>query len=95
MERRAGDQATDENAPWNQRNPRQSAPAPLRLGVPARQTRDSGLRLNRPIMDVEKDPTFALVLSGGGARGAYEAGVIYYLRTRMPKEIAGSTLFKI
>lgn len=46
-------------------------------------------------MDVEKDPTFALVLSGGGARGAYEAGVIYYLRTRMPKEIAGSTLFKI
>jgi len=38
---------------------------------------------------------FALVLSGGGARGAYEAGVIYYVRTRLPKHIAGSTLFKI
>jgi NTE family protein len=39
--------------------------------------------------------TFALVLSGGGARGAYEAGVVYYVRTRMPKHIAGSTLFRI
>lgn len=30
----------------------------------------------------------ALVLSGGGARGAYEAGVIHYLRTGLPKEFA-------
>ncbi|MBI4366090.1 MAG: patatin-like phospholipase family protein [Deltaproteobacteria bacterium] len=29
-------------------------------------------------------PTYALVLSGGGARGAYEAGVIHYLRTMLP-----------
>jgi NTE family protein len=30
----------------------------------------------------------ALVLSGGGARGAYEAGVIHYIRTGLPKETA-------
>src|SRR5262245_35485710 len=30
----------------------------------------------------------ALVLSGGGARGAYEAGVIHYIRTGLPKEVA-------
>ncbi len=30
----------------------------------------------------------ALVLSGGGARGAYEAGVIHYIRTGLPKKIA-------
>jgi len=29
----------------------------------------------------------ALVLSGGGARGAYEAGVIHYLRTGLPKKL--------
>src|SRR4029453_1427393 len=36
----------------------------------------------------------ALVLSGGGARGAYEAGVLHYIRTGLPKEIA-STAFQI
>lgn len=35
------------------------------------------------------------MLSGGGARGAYEAGVINYLRRRMPPEIAQKPLFKI
>ncbi len=30
----------------------------------------------------------ALVLSAGGARGAYEAGVLYYLRTGLPKSVA-------
>lgn len=29
-------------------------------------------------------PKFGLVLSGGGARGAYEAGIIHYLRTMLP-----------
>ena len=38
---------------------------------------------------------FSLVLSGGGARGAYEAGVIYYIRTQLPREIRESTLFNI
>lgn len=46
-------------------------------------------------MPTQQSPLFALVLSGGGARGAYEAGVIYYLRTRLPKEIAQHPLFKI
>jgi len=29
-------------------------------------------------------PRLALVLSGGGARGAYEAGVLHYIRTMLP-----------
>lgn len=29
----------------------------------------------------------ALVLSGGGARGAYEAGVIHYIRTQLPSSV--------
>ncbi len=31
--------------------------------------------------------SLALVLSGGGARGAYEAGVIHYLRTMLPPSL--------
>lgn len=46
-------------------------------------------------MSDKEKPTFALILSGGGARGAYEAGIVYYIRTKLPKEIAESTLFKI
>jgi len=38
---------------------------------------------------------FALVLSGGGARGAYEAGVLYYLRTKLPRELATQRLFSV
>ncbi len=30
-------------------------------------------------------PKLALVLSGGGARGAYEAGIIHYIRTMLPE----------
>ena len=36
---------------------------------------------------VKEHPYTGLVLSGGGARGAYEAGVIQYLRTELPPEI--------
>lgn len=36
----------------------------------------------------------ALVLSGGGARGAYEAGVIHYLRTMLP-ESCRSRVFEV
>ncbi len=31
----------------------------------------------------------AIVLSGGGARGAYEAGILHYIRTMLPKKIRG------
>jgi NTE family protein len=37
----------------------------------------------------------ALVLSGGGVRGAYEAGVIHYLRTQIPEKHGGLKTFKI
>lgn len=36
----------------------------------------------------ERQPLYALVLAGGGARGAYEAGVIHYLRTQLPPKAA-------
>lgn len=37
----------------------------------------------------------ALVLSGGGARGAYEAGIIHYIRTQLPKHISQKRPFDI
>lgn len=37
----------------------------------------------------------ALVLAGGGARGAYEAGVIHYIRTQLPPEISRKRRFDI
>ncbi len=43
----------------------------------------------------ETGAKFALVLSGGGARGAYEAGVLDYIRSRLPAEIAAAPLFHI
>lgn len=33
-------------------------------------------------------PLYSLVLAGGGARGAYEAGVIHYMRTQLPPKAA-------
>ena len=36
---------------------------------------------------VNGEPKAGLVLSGGGARGAYEAGIIYYLFVAGPKEL--------
>lgn len=38
-------------------------------------------------MPPKKKKRFALVLSGGGARGAYEAGVIHYIRTMLPSPL--------
>src|SRR5262245_58815937 len=35
-------------------------------------------------MPPRKASKLALVLSGGGARGAYEAGVLHYIRTMLP-----------
>lgn len=37
----------------------------------------------------------ALVLSGGGTRGAYEAGAIHYLRTMLPPRLARDFRFQI
>lgn len=37
----------------------------------------------------------SLVLSGGGSRGAYEAGVLEYIRTETPKALRTHPLFKV
>lgn len=37
----------------------------------------------------------SIVLSGGGARGAYEAGIIHYLRTKLPPAVAQQMRFRI
>ncbi len=37
----------------------------------------------------------ALVLSGGGARGAYEAGVIHYIRTAIAPKLGGERTFDV
>jgi NTE family protein len=49
-------------------------------------TKTEGVLAHRPI---------ALVLSGGGARGAYEAGVIRYLREEMPASSRDQVRFDI
>ena len=43
----------------------------------------------------KKTPLTGLVLSGGGARGAYEAGVIQYLRNELPAEVQKKIHFDI
>lgn len=43
----------------------------------------------------KKNHRFAIVLSGGGARGAYEAGVIHYLRTGLKDKEGSKTTFRI
>jgi NTE family protein len=40
-------------------------------------------------------PLTALVLSGGGARGAYEAGVIKYIRDELPPKVRAHARFEI
>lgn len=40
-------------------------------------------------------PSTALVLSGGGARGAYEAGVLKYVREELPPRIVANMRFEI
>ena len=40
-------------------------------------------------------PKLGLVLSGGGSRGAYEAGVIHYLRTMLPQDLAWKRGFDV
>lgn len=43
----------------------------------------------------KKAPNTALVLSGGGARGAYEAGVIRYIRDELPQRVRPHVRFEI
>lgn len=43
----------------------------------------------------KKAPVTALVLSGGGARGAYEAGVIRYIRDELPVRIRPHVRFEV
>src|SRR3954463_9705667 len=40
-------------------------------------------------------PRVALVLSGGGARGAYEAGVMRYIREDLAGDLGGQAQFDI
>src|SRR5690606_28142891 len=40
-------------------------------------------------------PLTALVLSGGGARGAYEAGIIRYIRDELPPKVRAHARFEI
>ena len=46
-------------------------------------------------LDGRPRPKRALVLSGGGARGAYEAGVIHYLLDELPKRLGHPISFDI
>jgi NTE family protein len=48
-------------------------------------------------MGLVTDPSArtALVLSGGGARGAYEAGVLAYLRTGLPESVRSRVRFDV
>ncbi|MBX7148487.1 patatin-like phospholipase family protein [bacterium] len=39
--------------------------------------------------------SLGLVLSGGGARGAYEAGVLYYIRTQLDKQLPKPVNFDV
>lgn len=45
--------------------------------------------------NAQRAPWTALVLSGGGARGAYEAGVIRYLRDELPPRVRAHLRFEI
>ncbi|MBX7149938.1 patatin-like phospholipase family protein [bacterium] len=44
--------------------------------------------MSLPVSNTPRQKKLAIVLSGGGARGAYEAGVIHYIRTMLPPHIA-------
>jgi len=43
----------------------------------------------------DASPRIAVVLSGGGARGAYEAGVLYYLLEELPRLLGKPVRFQI
>ncbi len=43
----------------------------------------------------DRPPRSAIVFSGGGARGAYEAGVLHYIRSALPRPLAERAQFRI
>lgn len=51
-------------------------------------------RIDTPF-DLSSRDKFGLVLSGGGARGAYEAGVLYYLFVSAPQELRERVTFDV
>lgn len=53
--------------------------------------------MNRPSRPIPRGdrPRLALVLSGGGARGAYEAGILRYLREDLAGDLGGQVQFDI
>lgn len=53
--------------------------------------------MNRPTPRLRRGdrPRLALVLSGGGARGAYEAGVLRYIREDLAGDLGGQVQFDI
>jgi NTE family protein len=53
--------------------------------------------MNRPTKPKSRGdrPRLALVLSGGGARGAYEAGILRYLREDLAGDLGGQVQFDI
>jgi NTE family protein len=53
--------------------------------------------MNRPSAPFRRGdrPRLALVLSGGGARGAYEAGVLKYIREDLAGDLGGQVMFDI
>lgn len=55
------------------------------------------MAVDHPLFPMATRPTFrtAIVLSGGGTRGAYEAGIINYIRTMLPPALAKNFVFKI
>ncbi|MFP8880347.1 MAG: patatin-like phospholipase family protein [Myxococcota bacterium] len=50
---------------------------------------------SRPTSQSGRKPKRALVFSGGGARGAYEAGVVHYLVSELPKRLGHPVKFDI
>jgi NTE family protein len=53
------------------------------------------IRGGAPPDDGNRRPRIAIVLSGGGARGAYEAGVLSWLMAELPKRIGRRVAFDI
>src|ERR1051325_6710064 len=59
------------------------------MGVDTRRPADL------PATGVRAHPRFALVMSGGGARGAYEAGVLSYVLDDLPRRLGRPVRFQI